>query len=74
MASERDEDRLVSLLELARQVLDLEQQLDAYQALYEEEIGQIRNSFAEIRKELLVALSTGTSESAANAAEGDESD
>ena len=51
-----DEGQLVSRLELARQLLYLEQQLDAYQALYDEELDQIRSSLNDCRKKLLTLL------------------
>jgi hypothetical protein len=57
MASKADVDRSVTTLELARQLLDLEQRLGAYEALYEEEIGQIRRSLDAFRKQLLELLS-----------------
>jgi hypothetical protein len=47
------------ILELARQVLYLEQQLEAYQSLYDEDLAQIRSALSDCRRKLLALLSAG---------------
>ena len=57
MSSKVYESQIVSELELARQLLYLEQLVDAYQALYDEELDQIRSSLNDCRKKLLMRMS-----------------
>jgi prefoldin subunit 5 len=57
MSSKVDERQIISELELARQLLYLEQQLDAYRTLYDEELDQIRSSLNDCRKKLLMLMS-----------------
>jgi len=59
MVPSNDESRLITQLELARQLLHLEQQVEAYQRLYDEELDQIRCSLTDCRKKLLTLLSAG---------------
>ena len=56
MPSKIEEGQSVPRLELVRQLLYLEQQLDAYRRLHEEELDQIRRSLGECRQQLLTLL------------------
>ncbi len=56
MVTSRAEEQLI---DLARQVLFLEQQVDAYQRLLDEELEEMRHAVSDCRKKLLMLLSAG---------------
>ena len=55
-----EESDLPTQLEIARQLLHLEQQLEAYQSLHEEDLAEMRRAISDIRKQLLKLLSVTT--------------
>ncbi len=54
--SETRQDLSSAQLDLARQLLHLEQQLEAYQNLHNEELEQIRSTLSECKRKLLIFL------------------
>ncbi len=58
MKSENRFDPLLEQRELARQLLHLEQQIEAYDNLHREELCQIRSTLEECKRKLLTLLSS----------------
>jgi hypothetical protein len=67
-----DESQSGAQLELARRLLKLQQQLDAYEKLHQEELEEIRQSLVDHRQKLLKLILDRRPAAASDAELGDE--